>query len=533
VRYRFGPLERRGLVAGWRGGQIATVGTGLVAAVLVLRADSSLSGALVALGLVGTAVAAATWPVGGRTVEEWAPDALRHATGTNRRRHMRTDPFATLRLVPVDLATSGPIGSSRGPHRGARMTPGAPRAASLPAAGTALGQVGVVADDASRTYTAVLAASGAGFVLLGEQDKVQRIGAWAGVLSSLAREGSAVHRVQWVERNVPEADSAIADQLETAASAVDGRAAAYRSYTALVHTQTAASERHEVLIAVSVHVGKAARLVKAAGGGQVGACALVLRETATLRRRLADAGIDAGNVLGPEALARTFRRAFEPASTSKVVRAPGGDTWSAMGAARGESWDSALLAASRDEGTRPLRALPHGGCQWPWPMGVRCEWGRVHVDSTWHATYWISEWPRIDVGPDFLGPLLLLPEVRRAASVVMEPLGPAQAARRIEQARTADIADSELRRRGGFLATARRRREEELLVQREVELADGHAPFRFSGYVTVSATDLGELEDACAQTEQAAARCGLELRLCYGDQARAFLTTLPLGRGLS
>jgi hypothetical protein len=166
-------------------------------------------------------------------------------------------------------------------------------------------------------------------------------------------------------------------------------------------------------------------------------------------------------------------------------------------------------------------------------MGVQSEWGRVLVDGTWHATYWISEWPRTEVGPDFLGPLLLLPEVRRATSVVMEPLRPAQAARKIEQARTADIADSELRRRGGFLATARRRREEEVLAQREMELADGHAPFRFSGYVTVSAAALDELQDACTRTEQAAARCGLELRMCYGDQARAFLTTLPLGRGLS
>jgi hypothetical protein len=166
-------------------------------------------------------------------------------------------------------------------------------------------------------------------------------------------------------------------------------------------------------------------------------------------------------------------------------------------------------------------------------MGVREEWGRVLIDGTWHCTYWISEWPRTEVGPDFLGPLLLLPEVRRAVSVVMEPLGAAQAARKIEQSRTADIADSELRRRGGFLATARRRREEELLAHREVELTDGHAPFRFSGYVTVSAGDEEELEEACVLTEQAAARCGLELRRCYGDQARAFLATLPLGRGLS
>jgi hypothetical protein len=166
-------------------------------------------------------------------------------------------------------------------------------------------------------------------------------------------------------------------------------------------------------------------------------------------------------------------------------------------------------------------------------MAVAPEWGRVRADALWHATYWIAEWPRTDVVADFLGPLLLMSDVRRTVSVVMEPVGALRAVRRIEQARTADIADAELRRRGGFLATARRRREEEVLARREVELADGHAPFRFAGYVTVSAPDTDALEEACGRVEQASGRCGLELRRCYGDQARAFTWTLPLGRGLA
>jgi hypothetical protein len=166
-------------------------------------------------------------------------------------------------------------------------------------------------------------------------------------------------------------------------------------------------------------------------------------------------------------------------------------------------------------------------------MGLRAEWGRVQTDATWHATYWIAEWPRTDVAADFLGPLLLVSDMRRSVSVVMEPVGPLRAARKIEQARTADIADSELRRRGGFLATARRRREEEVLVEREGELADGHASFRFSGYVTVTAPDPDELELACGRMEQMAGQAGLELRRCYGDQALAFTCTLPFGRGLA
>jgi hypothetical protein len=166
-------------------------------------------------------------------------------------------------------------------------------------------------------------------------------------------------------------------------------------------------------------------------------------------------------------------------------------------------------------------------------MGVEVEWHRVRTDEVWHATYWIAEWPRTDVGPDFLAPLLLSSDVRRTVSVVMEPRAPIEAARKVEQARTADIADAELRRRGGFLATARRRREEEVLSDVEAELADGHAPYRFSGYVTVSADGPDALDEACGRVEHAAGRAGLELRRCYGDQAHTFACTLPLGRGLS
>jgi hypothetical protein len=115
----------------------------------------------------------------------------------------------------------------------------------------------------------------------------------------------------------------------------------------------------------------------------------------------------------------------------------------------------------------------------------------------------------------------------------MAPVAPAQSVREAEAARTADLADEELRRRAGFLATARRRRQAEGVVQREVELADGHGEYRFSGYVTVSETDRAALDVACAEVEQAARQAHLELRRLYGQQEQAFTWTLPLARGLA
>ena len=481
MRYRFGPLERRGLVAGWRGGQIAVVAVGLVVAVGVLRAGSSPLGVALALGAVGGAVTAATWPFGGRTVEEWAPEAVRHADTVRRQRKLRRNqPFASLRLLDVDLsATDGPSlrdagGNGRGADDGRRA--------------------GVIHDVATRTYTVVLRASGPGFVLLGASDKARRVSGWSGVLASLARQATAVHRVQWIERSLPDDGAEVRGDVDDRA-VLPASSVPRRSYTELVDGEAAAVHRHEVLVAVTVHAAHAARAVRAAGGGQRGACVVVLREAASLARRLGEAGIDVAGILSPGPLADSVRRGFDA-----------------------------------DTGTR---RRPSGSGAWPGPMGMLAAWDRVRLDATWHTTFWIAEWPRTDVPADFLGPLLLASDVRRSVSVVMEPVAPLRAARKIEQARTADIADAELRRRGGFLATARRRREEDVLVEREGELADGHASFRFSGYVTVSASDADALDDACGLVEQMAGQSGLELRRCYGDQALAFTCTLPLGRGLA
>jgi len=136
------------------------------------------------------------------------------------------------------------------------------------------------------------------------------------------------------------------------------------------------------------------------------------------------------------------------------------------------------------------------------------------------------------VTPDFLGPILFS-SLRRSVVLTMEPVDATRAARQVAQARTADIADGELRRRGGFLVTARHSRQKAGVEERDTELADGHAQYRFSGYVTVTADTRAELTAARAAVEQAAGQARIELRLLFGEQDLAFTCSLPLGRGLS
>ena len=522
-RYRFGPLERRGLIAGWRGGQIAVVSAGVIVAIAVLRRRPTLPAIVIAMCAVALCVAAAWWPIAGRTAEQWLPTVARWGTsglaggrrrraGVEKRGHCvgkdgavclagaaSAEVVARLGAKEDDLNTRGARRTARAPAPFGTASPRRGMFGGLhvlgydPAAGHE--RIAVVYDERSRTYTAVLELLGHSFALLSGEEKERRVASWASILSALARERSVVHRVQWLAATVPDDGAAVRGYV-TACAIVPEDAPARRSYVGLLRSAGAETCRHDVHLAVQVRAtGAAARTMRSMGGGARAACALLTREVTSLRQQLVAADIPVERVLDEQALAALVRRSVDA-----------------------------------DAGAE--RGCPPCAVGWPWPLVTEPEWGALRADGSWHATFWIAEWPRVDVGPEFLGPLLL-GSVRRTVAVVMEPLSPARAVRQVQRARTADVADAELRRRGGFLATARRAREAEVAVRREEELADGHASFRFSGYVSVSAPSREQLAAACDSTEQAASQCRLDLRRLYGDQEEAFTCMLPLARGLA
>lgn len=165
------------------------------------------------------------------------------------------------------------------------------------------------------------------------------------------------------------------------------------------------------------------------------------------------------------------------------------------------------------------------------PDATKEHWGALQVDGLWARTYWVAEWPRSRVAPDFLSSLLTGPGTRRF-SVLYKPVPPEKAARDAESSRTAEIADAQLRSQGGFLQTARQRRRSEALEGREAELADGRGAFEFCGYVTIADESEEALMSACSDLERAGGAARLSLRALWGQQRAAYEWTLPLGRGL-
>jgi hypothetical protein len=473
--YRFGPRDQRGLVLGIRPAQAAVVAGALTVAVGLLRTTR---GAGTAVGLIVDLVTGgvvAFVPVRGRTTGEWLTTLAGFAAAAmvGHRREVSNPPFSRRERRPSAFAPF-----------------------SVESAGDGAGRsIGVIVDRRSSSSTAIVAVGGTGFALLDDPERDRVVASWSSVLSALASSPLAPTRVQWIERTVPDRCEALRARVSVALSGAGSENVGVRavetkaSYAALVEAESNGAFRHECVIAVTVKGVVEDRGERARGRRQItdGEGRLVAT-VASLEERLAGGGFVVRGALtraGVVAyLDRTFRDRPAPPATSD-----------------------------------------------PWPIACEARWGTFRTDALYHATYWIAEWPRSAVSSEFLFPILNEGEGRRTIVIVMAPVDPRRAARRVEHARTSARADDEVRRRHGFVTSARTSRQHEAVVQREEELASGHAGYRFSGYVAVAAADQLQLERGCARIEQAGALARLDLRRLFGSQASAFTSTLPVGRG--
>ena len=483
--YRFGPRETRGILLGLRGSQLTFLLIGAIAAVTGLAAGPV--GALLGVLVLALTATVALVPVGGRTAEQWLPTLVGYllARRLNGGRTMWGRPRPSRSGDPVDLGLPGPL---------ARLVMTAP---------TVDGDrtVGVVHDPAAGTLTAVAAVRGSTFALADAADKDRRVAAWGALLAGLARDGSPVRRLAWLERTLPDPGDAL--ERFWAEAGGKGSQAAASSYRSLIAAATPVTQAHETHLVVQLDPRRTRRSSRKTSTGPDGSTAVLMRELAGVQEQVLRAGLELAGWLPPRALAAVLRTSYEPGASRTLARRTEGE-----GAGGGVDVDAAG------------------------PMATENAWAHYRTDDAWHATYWISEWPRLPVGADFLAPLLLTTSCRRTIAVVAEPVDPRRAARETRAARTAELANAALRARMGQVTTERTRTEAADVEEREAELVAGHAAYRFSGYITVSGRSLQELEDGCGQVEQAAHRAFLELRRLYGQQDEAFTFTLPLGRGL-
>src|SRR6266568_4701782 len=162
IRYRFGPLERRGLIGTLRPGQLLVLGSTVLLTILLV--ETLRNGAGLALGALFLSCGglASFVPFGGRTLNEWAPVVATFLSRKMRGRdHWRSGAAeAGTRFLggEIPVRPPDPIGRVEllaFPFRGVEL--------------------GVLADRAAGTFTALIKARARSFVLLDPEDKAQRL----------------------------------------------------------------------------------------------------------------------------------------------------------------------------------------------------------------------------------------------------------------------------------------------------------------------------------------------------------------------
>jgi hypothetical protein len=469
----FSRLPKRGLVMGLSAAQIACLAVAGVAIIAALYTGGGLALGLASPVWVG-GIGLAAIPVQGRKLIEWAPITLRWAAKTFKgqtmfnKRLMKPRPEGTLSL-PGDAAA---LRQYADPNTGAVM----------------------VHDPHNLTLTAIVEVSHPSFVLLDAAEQERRVQTWGRVLATCCRSGR-IARIQVLERTLPDSGSGLADWWRT--HGTDDGSWTAKVYQQLIDRAGPTSERHTTTISLALDMKAASKAIKSAGGGITGAAAVLSQEMNTLTTALRSADLDPGNWLDAGKLAFMLRTAYDPEAASTLEHAP-------------------------DIGAELATAGP---------VAVRESWATMRTDSAHHTVLWISEWPRSQVFPGFLAPVLLSSGIRRTFSLVITPMRADQAARDLRKKKTEHISDQAQRAKIGQIEDAAQTAEYADVLKQEADLTSGHGICRYTGLITISADDEDKLSAAQAAVEQAAIQASCETRTLVGQQAQAFTAAaLPLCR---
>lgn len=481
-RYRFGPRDRSGWLLGLGPVPCAVLGAGFVAAGFVLKATGSV--ALTMLPVAAAAVAALA-RYEGRALHEWWPPvrdhALLRAQGRDRwwtRLPVAAGPDADLPPFLEGLAVRE-VAARRGPRRPTG--------------------VAVVVDAAEQTMSAVLRVHGGAFALLEAPDQARVLDGWGSALAGFARERGPITRVSWSEWAAPAAlDEHSAYVREQRPGSRSGPEV--RGYLELVAAAGPLTIGHDTLVTVTLDT----RRVRTGVGGDRDAAAVdaLLDELHLFSNRLEEAGLTVDPPLGPGELALALRLRSDPSAARRLST-------------------RAQRLAERAAVVSPRNLAP---------LAVHTEWRHVRVDQAWHRSYWVAEWPRLEVPAEWLSTLLLNPGGVRTVAVVHEPVAASRSRRAVDREATRLSSDEDERVRRGFRVRAQHRRAESEVLAREQELVAGYVELRYAGFVTVTVLDPDTLDDECAEWEQVAAQAGLELRALDGQHDLALAATLSLGR---
>ncbi|MGI8873738.1 MAG: SCO6880 family protein [Egibacteraceae bacterium] len=488
--YRFAARDRAGWFLGLGGQQCLALGVAVFASVVLLNAGTP---APIVLAPVFVGLAYVFVRVGTMPLHEWLPVT---AAWTLRRLTGRTSWHARVPLL------TGSALDSRG-------QPDLPPCLSglvllhVPTHGSARSQmagIGVVKNTAIGAFSATLRVRGREFALLDASEQERMVAGWGDALVAFCVERGPVAFVRWSEWSAPAGLDEQLRYLEEHGSAPDD-SPAVMAYRDLLDDAGTMATRHEVLVTLTVETRRVRVPRQARTDPDRAVIEVLVEELRLLTARLESASLIVDPPLSPVELATAIRLRSDPACRVGIATRQ-----------RGLAAQAGVVSPCN---AGPMATVAH----------------RTHfeVDGALHRSYLISEWPRLDVPPNWMESLLLHAGDVRTVSVTYHPVAPSRSTRQINRDSTRLASDAELRDRKGFRVSAHHRRAQEAVEEREAELVSGFGEMEYFGIVTVTARDEEALARSSAEYEQVAAQAGLELRPLDGQHDLAFAAILPLG----
>ncbi|MGW0137537.1 SCO6880 family protein [Streptomyces calvus] len=479
VTVKFPHRSRRGILFGLTLPQLVVVSCAL-ALLLVTVVSTGLLGAVALAPLWAAVAAVVAIRRHGRSLIDWSPIVARYA-----QRHRTGQTLWLARPV------------TRPRQDGVLHLPGSAASLRVVTPGDSANGASAVHDPHRQTLTSVARVSSRAFALLDPATQNHNVNGWGRTLAGIARTGH-VATVQVLERTVPDSGDTLARHW-----AQHGRPeapVAGQVYSELVASAGPAAAPHETYLAISLDLKAAKRLISQAGGGLPGAFTVMQQTTASIAQAARNAGLTVTGWLSAQEVAAVVRTAYDPKALAALQQ------WSDSGRAEAD----------------PAAAGPVVQVE---------EYDRIATDTARHATYWVENWPRTEMGAGFLHGLMFTAGVRRSLSLIYVPQGLESALRDVQRKKAAIIADASERARRGQVDNEEDSVEYADVKQRERQLIAGHADVALTGLVTVSADTDALLDAACAQIETAAVTAGVDLRRLFFQQPDAFtLAALPLAR---
>lgn len=315
------------------------------------------------------------------------------------------------------------------------------------------------------------------FPLLGRSDQERFLDAWGQVLAGTAGQGSAVRRVSVIQRQVPDASNEAQEWLAAHPSDVDMMMR--KDYAELIDQMGAAAATSEVLVGIT--------------------CEIPLRSN-----------------VDPLLLeAEQFCARMETA----------GFAMSPLSVGRFGAYLASLLTGT------PLANTPSSDPAETGPLATEETWSTLRLDGRVHKTYVVAAWPRVQVGPTWLEPLLTTPIANaiRTTAIHFEPVPSDRAMKKARTGVTAAEMAMQRKAEKSITVTSADRQVQEHALRREQALTYGHAEHHLSALTSISVESDEAMERATRTLEHAASKSNVVIKPAYATQGKAFAAMLPLG----